>query len=114
MRLLAASAALGALLASTPTLAGDDAPTLELEVGKQKTLGPGAAPICDDPAIAWISAGGQAVLHADKVGTTTCSYMVGGGGRRVYRIVVVPPKPAGEGKGDGKGGAKGGDKKPGA
>jgi hypothetical protein len=96
-----------ALLLSVASLTSvanaEELPVVEVEVGAQKTIGPGAAPNCDDPSVAWISADRAGVLHGVKVGSTVCSMMQDGGARRVFRIEVVPAK-----KKDGAGGTKGG------
>jgi hypothetical protein len=93
MRKLAIAVTLAAAAALLPSAASaEDLPVVEVEVGTQKSLGPGAAPNCDDPGIAWISADGAGVLHGVKVGSTICSMMRGGGARRVYRIEVFAPK----------------------
>jgi hypothetical protein len=85
MRNVLAATVLLASLVVSPAVA-QDAPTIRIEVGAEVRLG-GSNPICDDPSVAWISADGAGVLHAVKVGTTTCA--VGLGNRRVYRVVVV-------------------------
>jgi len=97
LSLLVALAALAAL--ALPALA-DDTPTLEIPVGEERT-GLGIMPRCDDLTVVAISADGRGVRGL-KTGSTICSFDVtgGGGARRVYRVVVVepkpPPRPAGE------------------
>jgi hypothetical protein len=105
MRTLA-FAALLLLPVAGPAFAADASPAeIRVEVGQDVPL-TGFRPICDDPSIATITAEGKGQLRALKVGETTCSVSVGSalGQRRIYRIVVVPPRAKGP---DGKGGGEG-------
>lgn len=89
MRKLVVALAVATAAAIPPAAAAAEGlPVVEVEVGTQKLLGPGAAPNCDDPGVAWISADGAGVLHGVKVGSTICSIMQGGGARRVFRVEV--------------------------
>jgi hypothetical protein len=104
MRTLAIALIFVAATALLPAAAvAEELPVVEVEVGSQKPLGPGSAPNCDDPGVAWISADGAGVLHGVKVGSTVCSLARNGGARRVFRIEVVPVK-----KRDGAGKTPGG------
>jgi hypothetical protein len=93
MRTLAIALTLAAILPSAAP--AEEPPVVEVEVGAEKALGPGTAPICDDPQVAWISADGSGLLHAVEVGSTVCSLMTGGGARRVFQIEVIPVKQKG-------------------
>ncbi|HEX9243541.1 MAG TPA: hypothetical protein VF875_13950 [Anaeromyxobacter sp.] len=86
---LPALAILAAL--ARPALAEDFA-KLEVEVGEQQT-GLGTVPRCDDLSVVAITADGRGV-RGRKVGTTICSFDTSGGGgiRKVYRVIVTPPK----------------------
>ncbi len=76
------------LLASPLSIRAEGRDRITLRVGERKTLG-GYAPICDDPAVAIISAEGGGVLVARGEGKTTCSVQQPGG-RRIVEVVVLP------------------------
>ncbi len=78
------------LLASPLAPRADGPERITLHPGERKTLG-GYAPICDDPAVAIITAEGGGVLVAKGEGKTTCSVQQPGG-RRVVEVVVLPEK----------------------
>jgi hypothetical protein len=69
----------------------DEPPRIELTVGDEKT-GFGIMPNCDDLTVVAITKDGRGVRGV-KPGSTLCSFDVtgGGGGRRVWRIVVLAP-----------------------
>ncbi len=83
---------------------GEEPVRITLHVGERRTLG-GYAPVCDDPAVAIITADGAGVLVANGVGRTLCSVQQPGM-RRVYEVVVVPEEKKKDG--DAPGGARGG------
>ncbi len=76
------------LLAAPLVLRADGPDRITLRVGEQRTLG-GYAPVCDDPAVAIITADGGGVLVAKGVGKTLCSVQQTGM-RHVYEVVVLP------------------------
>lgn len=88
MRPLAAALVVAAFGLAPIPAAAQDAPTrLELKVGEEATVG-GANGRCDDPGIATITLGAQAIITGVKPGTTICSARVGGL-LRVYEVKVV-------------------------
>lgn len=91
MRLHLAVAAVILALA-TPAVA-DGPIQLELEVGQKAVVG-GYNAMCDDPTIATITLGGQAVITALKPGRTTCSARVNSV-LRVFDVKVKAPPPGG-------------------
>jgi hypothetical protein len=90
MRAFAPIALLALLAFPQPALA-DEPPLIELKVGAEKT-GLGIMPYCDDLTVVAITKDGRGVRGV-KPGSTLCSFDVtgGGGGRRVWRIVVIEP-----------------------
>jgi len=90
MRTVAAVIALAAFTLGATPAAAQDAPTrLELKVGEAATVG-GASGRCDDPSVATITMGAQAIITGVKPGTTTCSARVGGL-LRIYEVKVRAP-----------------------
>jgi hypothetical protein len=98
--------ALAALLAAalaTVAAGGDDGIPVSIEVGSAKNLCsaglvgcPAATFMCDDPKVAVIeNAPDGAVLRGISAGTTLCAVGSVVGFRRILRVTVLGPKPAG-------------------
>lgn len=86
--------ALVLLVLASPLAPRADGPErITLRVGERKTLG-GFAPVCDDAAVAIVTADGGGVLVAKGEGKTTCSVQQPGG-RHVAEVVVLPEKDRG-------------------
>ncbi len=94
-------AALALLLLAIPLAPRAGGPErIELRVGERKAMGAGFAPVCDDPAVAIISADGGGTLVAKGEGRTLCSLQMAGG-RRVFEVVVLPEKKGRDASGGG-------------
>ncbi len=76
------------LLLAAPLALADGPDRITLRVGEQRRLG-GYAPVCDDPAVAVITADGGGVLVAKGEGRTLCSVQQPGM-RHLYEVVVLP------------------------
>jgi hypothetical protein len=89
-------------VAAAPALA-DDATAVAVDAGAAKNLCasgivpcPAASFLCDDPNVARIERGADgAVLQGVAPGTTLCAVTGSAGNRRILRVTVGAPKPAG-------------------